>query len=673
MNSLTTHRSGGLGRGGLALVLALVVVALLLAMAAPASATSYGAISWGYNGDEYGRGSGQLGDGNMLNADVPVTVLGLSGVKAVSAGGFSSLALLSDGTVMAWGGGAVLGGGSAVNSNVPVPVNGLSGVTAISAGYGQKLALLEDGTVMEWYGSGPVTPVSGVSGVTAISAGAFYNLALLANGTVMEWGLSGTPTPKTGLSGVTAISANAGANLALLSNGTVMQWEGSSSAKPVSGLTGITAVAAGWQDNLAIRTDGTVMEWSGSGPVKLVSGLSNVTAVSVGRFHNLALLGDGTMMAWDDNSLGQLGNGTTTSSSTPVVVSGPHEAVGISAGYEHNLAYGPPLPTVIHVNPNIGPATGGTSVTITGPSGTDFTETSAVKFGSIAAVSFSVNSATSITAVAPEGSGIVDVAVTTPAGTSPPSTGAQFNYSPAGLPEFGRCLKVVGVKEGGTVVYHGDYENAGCTKLSATKEGKYEWSAGPGTNNRFTGAAVALLTGPAVTIESTPNKHKTTCQAATDQGEITGPKTEIVNITLTGCESGPSVPCQSEGASAGEIRTYTLEGEIGVIKGGEKPTAGVDLKPTGATAPFLASFECANFSGQILIQGSVIGQIVSLNSMTLKHSLTFSQARGLQKPERFEAGPKDTLTVGASLVEQSGLKMKEKLVSEERIEIRAIA
>jgi hypothetical protein len=512
---------------------------------------------------------------------------------------------------------------------------------------------------------------SGLSGVTAISAGAFYSLALLNNGTVMEWALNGTPTAVSGLSGVTAISANADGRLALLSNGTVMQWEGSSTLKPVSGLTGITAVAAGWQDNLAVRTDGTVMEWSGSGPVKLVSGVNNVTAVSVGRFHNLALLSDGTMMAWDDNSVGQLGNGSTTGSSTPVAVSGPHAAVGISAGYAHNLAYGPPLPTVIHVNPNIGPATGGTSVTITGPSGTDFTETSAVKFGSLDALSFSVNSATSITAVAPEGGGIADVALTTPAGTSPPNAGAQFNYSPAGLPEFGRCLKVVGVKEGGTVVYHGDYENAACTKLSATKTGKYEWSDGPGTNNRFTGAAVVPLTGPAVTIESAPNKHKVTCQAATDQGEITGPKTETVNITLTGCESGPSVPCQSEGASVGEIRTYTVEGEIGVIKGGEKPTAGVDLKPTGATAPFLASFECANFSGRIAIQGSVIGQIASLNVMTVKHTLTFTQVKGLQKPEQFEAGPKDTLTVGASFVEQNGLKMKEKSVSEERIEIRA--
>jgi hypothetical protein len=673
MTSRATRRSGGLRRRGLASVLAAAVSTLLLVTAAPASATSGGAISWGYNGDEFGRGSGQLGDGNMLNTDVPVTVLGLSDVTAVSAGGFTSLALLGDGTVMAWGQAAFLGNGSTANSNVPVKVSGLSGVKAISAGYGQMLALLENGTVMDWGDESELPAAkSGLSGVTAVSAGEFYSLALLGNGTLMEWPLSGTPMAVSGLSGVTAISANADASLALLKNGTVMQWLGSSAPAPVSGLTSVTAVAAGWQDNLAIRSDGTVMEWSGSGPVKAVSGLSNVAAVSVGRFHNVALISDGTIMAWDDNMMGQLGNNSTTSSSTPVLVSGPHAAAGISAGYEHNLAYGPPLPTVTHVDPNIGPAAGDTAVTITGPSGTDFTETSAVKFGSIAAASFSVNSATSITAVAPEGVGVVDVAVTTPSGTSPPNAGAEFNYSRAGLPEFGRCLKATGVKEAGKVVYHGDYENGGCTKPSPTKAGKYNWAPGPGTAGRFTGVAAVPLSGPAVILESTRNKHQTTCQAETDAGEITGPKTETVNVTLTGCESGPSVPCQSDGAAAGEIRTYALEGEIGLIKGGEKPTAGIDLKPTGAAAPFLASYECANFSGHILVQGSVIGQIMALNAMNVKHTLTFSQTKGVQKPERFEAGLKETLTIGASLVEQSGLKMKEAIASEERIEIRAI-
>jgi hypothetical protein len=672
MDPQARHRSGGLRRGAFASLLAGAVSALLLATPAPASGTSSGAISWGYNGDEFGRGSGQLGDGNMFNTDVPVTVLGLSRVTAVSAGGFSSLALLSDGTVMAWGQAAFLGNGSTANSNVPVMVSGVSGVTAISAGYGQMLALKENGTVMDWGDESELpTTKSGLSGVKAISAGEFYSLALLNNGTVMEWSLSGTPTAVSGLSGVTAISANA-ERLALLSNGTVMRWDGSSSPKPVSGLTGVTAVAAGWQDNLAILTGGTVVEWSGSGAVKAVGGLSNVTAVSVGRFHNVALLSDATIMAWGGNQYGALGNGTTIGSSTPVAVSGPHQAAGISAGYEHNLASGPPLPTVTHVTPNIGPAAGGTSVTITGPSGTDFTETSAVKFGASDAVSFNVNSATSVTAVAPEGSALVDVTVTTPAGTSPPNPAAQFNYSPAGLPEFGRCLKAVGVKEGGKIVYHGDYENSGCTNPSASKHGKYEWSAGPGANNHFAGTATVSLTAPTVTIETRPNKHQLTCKAESDEGEITGPKVVTVTITLTGCETGPSVACQSEGASSGEIRTYALEGELGVIKGGEKPTVGIDLKPTGAAAPFLAGYECTNSSGQIAIQGSVIGQITALNGMTVRHALTFSQARGVQKPEHFEAGLEDTLTIGASLVESCGFKMKEAIVSEERLEIRAI-
>ncbi len=75
-----------------------------------------------------------------------------------------------------------------------------------------------------------------------------------------------------------------------------------------------------------------------------------------------------------------------------------------------------------------GPVAGGTSVVITG---TDFTGAEAVKFGKIAATSYTVNSATQITAVTPAATaaGVVDVSVTTPEGTS--ATGgaaAQFKY-----------------------------------------------------------------------------------------------------------------------------------------------------------------------------------------------------------------------------------------------------
>ena len=84
-----------------------------------------------------------------------------------------------------------------------------------------------------------------------------------------------------------------------------------------------------------------------------------------------------------------------------------------------------PLPTVTSVSPNVGPTGGGTSVTVTG---TNFTGTTAVRFGTTAASSFTVNSATSITATSPAGSGTVDLTVTTPGGTSATGSPDQFSY-----------------------------------------------------------------------------------------------------------------------------------------------------------------------------------------------------------------------------------------------------
>src|SRR5262249_42159534 len=85
-------------------------------------------------------------------------------------------------------------------------------------------------------------------------------------------------------------------------------------------------------------------------------------------------------------------------------------------------------PTVANVNPNTGPTSGGTSVTITG---TNFSGATAVSFGSNAAGSFTVNSATQITATSPAGVGTVDVTVTTEGGTSAISSGDRFTYGPA--------------------------------------------------------------------------------------------------------------------------------------------------------------------------------------------------------------------------------------------------
>jgi PGF-pre-PGF domain-containing protein len=84
-------------------------------------------------------------------------------------------------------------------------------------------------------------------------------------------------------------------------------------------------------------------------------------------------------------------------------------------------------PTVTGISPASGTTAGGTSVTVTG---TGFTGATAVKFGTTNAASYTVNSATQITAVSPAGSaGIVDITVTTSAGTSATGAADRFTYS----------------------------------------------------------------------------------------------------------------------------------------------------------------------------------------------------------------------------------------------------
>jgi hypothetical protein len=112
----------------------------------------------------------------------------------------------------------------------------------------------------------------------------------------------------------------------------------------------------------------------------------------------------------------------------------------------------PAVPTVTAVSPNSGPITGGTNVTITG---TGFTGPGingvTVFFGGSRALSFIVNGATTVTAISPPGTGMVDVTVSSVNGTSPTSAADQFTYS-ATMPSVTSISPNNGPTAGGTTV-----------------------------------------------------------------------------------------------------------------------------------------------------------------------------------------------------------------------------
>jgi hypothetical protein len=241
-----------------------------------------------------------------------------------------SLALKSDGTVVAWGNGGsgVLGAASYLSSSIaPVAVSVVSNVVSVAAGRDHSLVLKDDGTVWAWgssqygqLGTGrfnissyvPVQ-VPGLTDVVAISAGDMFSAAVTADGSVWTWGRNKWGSLTYGMLGNT----------------------GPDSATPskVSGVSGVKAVAASQAFMLALKTDGTVWAWGRNNRGQLGNGvdptttppigapapvlnLTGVTAISASFEFSMALKSDGTVWVWGDDYYGQLGNGL------PVIVSG---------------------------------------------------------------------------------------------------------------------------------------------------------------------------------------------------------------------------------------------------------------------------------------------------------------------------------------------------------------
>jgi alpha-tubulin suppressor-like RCC1 family protein len=178
------------------------------------------------------------------------------------------------------------------------------------------------------------------------------------------------PQPATAAGGVAAVSAAGGYTCALTSAGGVKCWGTNDPGQlgdgqacgtlscpapvDVSGLTsGVAAVSAGTNHTCALTSTGGVECWGlndtgqlGDGTTTSrttavdVSGLtSGVAAVSAGYSHTCALTTAGGLKCWGGNTAGELGDGTTTDRTTPVDVSGLTSGVAaVSAGAIHTCA-----------------------------------------------------------------------------------------------------------------------------------------------------------------------------------------------------------------------------------------------------------------------------------------------------------------------------------------------
>lgn len=110
--------------------------------------------NWGYNFD------GELGNGTRTTVSAsgcfclgPVSPIGLTGARETVSGGYHGLALLSSGSASGWGYnefGEVGSGKFNLSEQTPVAVSGPSGFKALAAGTDHSLALLPNGTAMAW-------------------------------------------------------------------------------------------------------------------------------------------------------------------------------------------------------------------------------------------------------------------------------------------------------------------------------------------------------------------------------------------------------------------------------------------------------------------------------------------------------------------------------------------
>ena len=250
---------------------------------------------WGSNSD------GKLGDGTVTSTLIPVDP-GLKNVVEVAAGEVHSCALLADGAVWCWGdkiGISVQNDPASKYELVPIQIAGLRGVSHLSLGKYHACAILADDVIKCWGqvpGSGPTAvPVTlqAAGPIREFSAGHSSDCAVLADSGLRCW-------PEGAYSPVALAEGDAFQNLRSVQLG---RWG-----------YGCVLLESG-----AVQCGGSYKDGYADPTVPVV-GLGTAPQIAVGGNHACALEKRTCVRCWGRNNYGQLGDGTTTTSSVPRAV-----------------------------------------------------------------------------------------------------------------------------------------------------------------------------------------------------------------------------------------------------------------------------------------------------------------------------------------------------------------
>jgi len=290
------------------------------------------ALSWGHNP------FGNLGNGNTLDSDVPVSIPLMWNVMRASRGASSyhACAIHSAGKLSCWGDNSKgqLGTGSFTSSTNAKPVVGVSDARDVAVGYIHTCMVHHDGTAscFGWNASGALgqgntqadevsspQKVPGVVDAVQVVAGNHYACVRRLGGSVSCWGYNGH--------GQLGIGEKPIDNMP--------------TPTPVEGLTDAVFLAGGQSHACAVRANGKVVCWGrnyfgqvGDGttvdrgkPFEVV-GISDARSVAAGGEHTCALSASRGLLCWGANGSGQIGDGTSQDRLTPVEVPCPLSTCG---------------------------------------------------------------------------------------------------------------------------------------------------------------------------------------------------------------------------------------------------------------------------------------------------------------------------------------------------------